>query len=438
MNKFYLTQKHFSHFVSSICISILLLLTKISYASTIEHLIQNNHLAVDTKIQIGEEHIVGQPVVVSIEVATDRWFGTGTRIKPFKLANAVILAQSELAINGSKRVDGATWTTQTREITLYPTRHGEYQLPRIEVFISVNTEQDGIVEGTILTNTQNFTISLPAALQGIDNYIVSPVVTLEVSGTFDSNRGYAIGDAISQTITIKAENTPSMMIPPLSAPSLQGVSIYKKPPQLSDQSNRGTLIGTRIETNNYIFEQAGNYQINEQIIFWWNTSTQQLEQLHIPAQQWLVSGSVDKSTTMNILQGNINYKTLYVVVMIILLIVFVSIFFKRYAVRLKRFYQKISKQEQHHVKTSFIKAVKKQQYPQACQLLYQYHWLINRQHTLPENELISQLNQQGFDKVKSRKPQFTTAQAKQLLRDITSLKTQKPNSTLERNIKLNN
>ncbi|WP_170309597.1 BatD family protein [Litorilituus lipolyticus] len=411
---------------------------KLAFASNIAQLILENQLLISAQIRNENTPIVGQPVVISIEIATNRWFSSGTRVKPFKLSNTVILAHSELAINGSRRINGETWSTQTREITLYPTKQGDYQLPPIEVFVSVNTEQYGIVEGTSTTEALHFSTVLPEALAEIQHYIVSPKVTVEIDGTLNNEEPYSLGEAISQTITITAENTPAMMIPPLELPTIEGVSIYQTPTRIFDKSNRGSLLGTRIESNTYIFEFSGTYQIAEQTVFWWNTQTQQLEQITIPAQQWQVSGQGLTAKVNKAWLNHFNNK-LFLIVLITLSVLLCLVFLlKRYRTWLIMFYKTQTKQEQRKLASAFIRAINKQQYPTACQILYRYHWHINKQNVIPSNPLLSQLNQQTFKKTTSKEQQFTEVQAKKLLKYIRSLAKIKQVSTPNKHINLNN
>ncbi|RHW76981.1 BatD family protein [Colwellia sp. RSH04] len=424
-------------YVMKVIFLALLLNIKLSYASPLETLIQDKQLTITTTMKSANNPIVGQPVTLSIEIATNRWFSAGTRLKPFKIANAVTLSSSELAINGSKRIDGETWSTQTREITFYPTQQGEYQIPPIEVFVSVNSEHNGIIEGTGYTKPQRLTVALPQVLKSIEHFIVSPDVKVTIEGSFDNDTNYSLGDAVNQIITITAKDTPAMMIPPFIIPSIEGVSIYQKPPQVFDKSNRGTLLGTRIESNTYIFESSGTYQIPEQYLYWWNTQTQQLEKISIPAQQWQVSGKRIQNSTDKAWFYLINVKIIILIVLSITILFFGYSLLMRHRIWLLDFYKDFTKQEQRQLASAFLNAIKHKEYPTACQLLYRYHWIINNQTVIPDNELLLQLNQSGFDNVLRSRVHFSQTQAKELLRYIKSLSNSNPSDLVNKNISLN-
>lgn len=419
-------------------ISLLVITINFSHANTIATLIHEKALSINTSINTKTSPVVKQPIVISVEVATNRWFAGGTRIKQFKLADAIILSGSELAINGSKKVNGVTWSAQTRELTLYPTRQGPYQIPAIEVFISVNSAKYGIVEGTILTQPQAFSAVLPDALTHIEHFIASSYVSLSIDGDFDSNTPYKVGEAVSQTITIQAENVPAMMISPIVVPSIEGISIYQKPPQVFDKSNRGTLLGTRIESNTYIFESSGTYQIPEQNLYWWNTKTHQLEQITIPAKQWQVTGQVLSTKANELWLEQLNNITIFIVLITLSLLFMVFWVVKQHRPWLITRYKVITKQKQRKLASAFIRAIKQQQYPIACQFLYQYHVLVNQQSKLPEHVLIKQLNQITYNNKKDdHSNDFTLANAQEVLAFITHLHKSKPDKCFNKALKLN-
>jgi len=424
----------------NLCLNILLILvaSTSSYAMTIDELIAENKLSIKTDIRQDEQHIIGQPLVVAIEVATNRWFAKGTQIRRFELADTIVLANSEISINGTKTVDGQTWSTQTREITLYPRRHGNYTLPAITVQVSVNTASHGVVEGTIETKPQDFTITLPETLTNIEHFIVSPRVKLEVNSNYESNdeKNYAIGDAITQTITITAQDAPAMMIPPIQREEMAGLSIYQNTPQVFDKSNRGDLLGTRIESFTYILEQSGKYEIPEQVTFWWDTSSNELQEILIPALSFNVGHSAARRSTA--ISSLFSLKQAVWFIVIALIVVSAVLILYRYRSNLWVLYAKITRLEQRVAKKNFLQAVANHNYISAIDCLYRYSLLININLEKVKSPLILSLNKVAFDN-RSQAITYTLQDAKELLSVLT--KKEKANcSSLDtaKKIKLNN
>lgn len=400
-------------------------------AENIESLVDQGKLTINLKVNQSEQQIVGQALILAVEVSTERWFATGSQIQHFTLQDTVMQANNIATINGSKRIDGKTWATQTHELTLYPTAYGDYQVPPINVDISVNTENNGIVSGVLTTQEVTFTIELPEALNGIDNFIVSPQVTLNIDGQFNQAQDYAVGEAITQTITITASDTPAMMITPINfvvnsiltnnKTTLDGVSIYHKPAQVFDKSNRGTLLGTRVESFTYIFEKAGSYTIDEQVIYWWNSETSTLERLLIPSSTWAVSGAglsqMNSSAHLKGLNLTINTVIAFILAMLLLILLFMSFVKRDY---LSAVYNKLTKFEHRKLRNDFLNAIIQKNYVAATQYLYQYVLLSSTQVQDNGYLLSAKLNELAFNNNNTEKSpvSFSVHEAKALIKKI--------------------
>ena len=410
---------------------------------TIDDLLSQDKLSVSLKVNQKSQQIVGQALVLSIEVATDRWFAKGSSIESFNLANTVMQANNVQTINGSKRINGQTWATQTHEITLYPTSAGIFQVAPITLDVSINSEQNGIINGKLSTQLIEFAVDLPKALVGIENFIVSPDVTLNIDGQFDDKKDYAIGEAITQTIVITASNTPAMMIPELNINHgkgaehddaiLDGISIYRKPAQVFDESNRGTLLGTRIEEFTYIFEKAGKYEITERTIYWWNTQSNSLEALVIPASTWTVSsGSFASAASTRSALTNLTLNTSVVLVIVALLVIVLMVWlFVKYFKLIKAFYIKVTHYQQRQIKKRFFKAIIQKEYLAANQYLFQYALSTKKAKQLQHMPYAIALNKVAFAKEsvsqKESSLSIDISDAKALIKQIDTMSETKVN-----------
>jgi len=433
-------------FIYSVCFVNTLFVNTAFALQSIDTLVNQGKLSVSVSLAQDEQHIVGQALVVSIEVATDRWFATGSRVQNFTLPNVVMQANNITTINGSKRIQGQTWAMQTHEITLYPTLAGKYTLPALNVDVSINTENDGIVSGVLKTQTSAFIISLPEALNGIDSFIVSPEVTLTIEGQFDIDKNYAIGEALTQTITITARDTPAMMIPELNFihmnnetsgvttkntsektkhSTLGGISVYRKPAQVFDKSTRGVLLGSRVESSTYIFEQTGNYVLPKQIIYWWNSQSNTLEELVIPASSWAVSGGgLTNMSHANHNLRNIKFSLKSVIILGISLFFafFVYLVFAKHE-NLTILYKKLTKYDQRQLRQNFLKSIAKNEYVVSTQYLYQYALIVNKYAEVKSLPLTERLNELAFQATLNQEVavSFPMSDAKALIKEIDTL-----------------
>jgi hypothetical protein len=350
--------------------------------NNIENLILNNKLVIDLRVSKQNDIIVQEQVVLSIDVATDRWFAKGIAIKEFNIPEMVVLPLTGQAINGTKKVDYQTWATQTREIIAYPTKSGLYSIPPIAVDISVNTE-NGIVSGTAYTSSLELNVGIPETLADKQDYIVSNQVNVEVTyenftDTIDTEETesieehiYKIGSAVTQNIVITAENVPAMMYPQLIQPNIEGISIYRKPSLITDKNIRGVMSGTMVESFSFIFEKAGVYQLPERSILWFNTKTMVLEEIIIPSQKWRVSNAVlqNKPGSRMLNLTTLTSNTLLKILVCLVFVIFVLLLFiKRQA--LARFYKRVTQQERRIQSKCYLDAIQEGDYKCACQCLY--------------------------------------------------------------------
>jgi hypothetical protein len=407
---------------------------------SIDDLINNGELRIQVSIEQQSDPIVQQAFIISIELSTNRWFAQGTRTQPFQLSNTVMLADNVITINGTKRIDGITWSTQLHDITLYPLQAGKYTLPSIAVDVSVNTEKYGVISGVVNTQAKEFVIKLPETLVGVENYIVSSNVTLEIEGGFSEDesidntnkeKSYAIGEAVTQILTITAHDIPAMMLPTLTTTFInKGVSIYNKPSKLFDQSNRGTVVGKRVESTSYIFEESGKYTLPAQTLYWWNTVDNALEEIVIPASTWTVSNGTDHKNTKRLTDSlSLISTTQYIMNMLIVLTILSIVTFiiwltHKYKRVLIHFYLNVTHYEQRQLKHLFLQALAKKEYQQAAQYLYSYSLLLSRQKIMLDNPndlaLAERLNQLAYAKPVqiSEKMTFTLKEGRYLLKAL--------------------
>jgi hypothetical protein len=364
------TGKFVIYAFASIIIS--LLLVKPLNASTIEQLVDEKEIELSIRLQNESTPVVGQQLIFEIELATKYSFAKPIKYRLPKVKNTANSPRKSPGYNSNKMVNGETWTSQVRELALFSIKEGQYRIPPIEVSVAIQTPTQGAIEGVIMTAPYTFEVILPAELNDIKEFIVSTDVKMEINNDQPDTESYSIGEAITLTVVISATDVPSMLLPASLQQSIEGLSIYRKPPKLSDKTNRGFLTGRRSDSVTYIFEQAGKYQIPQKIIYWWNPELKELNELVIPAKTWLVDGKViskvtDIGDTRQFESSTEIFKNLLFILLAIVL--FVTLF--QYRNWLFNGYSKITKRQHRILRKEFVNAIETEQYLVACQKLYQ-------------------------------------------------------------------
>jgi hypothetical protein len=99
------------------------------------------------------------------------------------------------------------------------------------------------------------------------------------------------GSTLIRTVTLEAIGTPVQLLPPIHFDKIKGVQVY--PEKLKDKNRLtfGELIG-RVQFNvTYLFNQAGNVNIPELKLPWFNTETGKEEIATLPARTFTVSSA---------------------------------------------------------------------------------------------------------------------------------------------------
>ncbi|MDH5905782.1 BatD family protein [Vibrio splendidus] len=225
-----------------------------------------------TKVSVNEQ------VILNIEVATPRWLTGGTRIGSIEIPNVIAKQRNQLATNYTERVNGTTWSRQRWEVTLYPMTSGEFVIPTVPVRIQVSAPDGSNVGGTLYTQPIKFEASLPSGL--LDNespWFSATEVDIEQQWQ-RSSENLKVGDAITRTVTIKAKDSLSVLLPDvLNNESTQQYQAYPQPNRLDDTQDRGNYRSSRIEETVYVIQQGGEFTLPEFSFQWWDSKNQRLE-----------------------------------------------------------------------------------------------------------------------------------------------------------------
>ncbi len=250
----------------------------------------------DIRAWVGKEgatddtiYSVNQQVVVYIDIGTSRWFTGGAQINRIDVPNLIALQRSTSATNYTERRDGVTWSRQRWELTLYPQSSGQFDLGRLQVQVKVSAPNGKSVQGTLVTPALSLKAALPSEqLTKHGAWMAASQVTLTQEWQTSAEEVQA-GDSITRIVNIDAVDSLSILLPPLmTATHNDMLQSYLAPPELVDKQNRGEYQSSRRETMTYIVQQGGQVELPELTLWWWNTQTNQLEQLHLDGQSFTV------------------------------------------------------------------------------------------------------------------------------------------------------
>jgi hypothetical protein len=283
-----------------------------------------------------EKAWVGQRVILQIDVlGRDGWTQI-TRFDNVEIPGAYLMRTESQGTRLQENIDGTSYSGQRYEFSIYPQAAGTIEIPAIDVELTTraaggetgsSVQQARVPAVTIRSN-------IPAGAENIRGLVSTSQLTAEQNWQ-SLDETLEVGDALERTVSLQAVDVSGMAFTPLEYGNIPGVSSYPAQPAVQDTSNRGSLNGTRTEVVTYVFEQAGEVQIPDVELSWWNLADSKLEQVILPGRLVrVVAGSVGPSGAGASPLKQLTKHYLVPIVIIFLLLVYALYFFR--AALLKR------------------------------------------------------------------------------------------------------
>ncbi len=266
---------------------------------TMQELINNNKITLTSWLSSESTNLdkkrptviaINQPVILTIDIATPRWFTDGTVIETISIPNLIAQQRNLQATNYSQMEGEQTWSHQRWEIPLFAQQSGQFIVPSIGIKITVSVATGKNVQGVLFTSQHRFSVQRPTAkMTHPDEWIIAPEAALtqdwqastaQKTNVDTETSTLTVGDAITRTITLKVQDSLAMLLPPL-LPATRNKAIlrYTDPIQLKDINNRGEHTALRKESETYILQTGGEVILPSVTVLFWNTTTQRSEVL---------------------------------------------------------------------------------------------------------------------------------------------------------------
>lgn len=232
----------------------------------------------------------GQRLTFYITLYTTTSFSGSTRFELPKLSGMLIMENEDRPLIGSEKIDGLSYIFKRHEIVLFPLRSGSLTIPAFTVEFSFRGAAGDVIDRSFVTQQLQFKVlEIPGANPR------EPVITttnFQIDDLWNPKPGKArVGDALTRTITISADDLPGMAFPPLNLENVPGLGFYSKPPQVEDRRQRGEFSGRRTEIITYICEQKGTFAVPGLTLQWWNPKTETLEKVSLKTVEFEVAAS---------------------------------------------------------------------------------------------------------------------------------------------------
>jgi hypothetical protein len=233
---------------------------------------------------------VGQRVTLIIELLAPGFFSGAPSFDLPTSPGLLLVPPTGSPVVSSETIEGTSYTVQRHEAAIFARRAGEQTIPAIPIRIHFKRnplDKDAVAE-TVKTEPLRFTAKLPPGAENLGNVISAR--DLKVEETWKPEPGKAkAGDAFTRTISFTAPDVPAMAFPPFPAGQIDGLGVYPKPPEVLDESGRGSLIGKRRDTITYVCQHAGQFTIPGARLTWFDLDAKGLRTIEFAARTFDVA-----------------------------------------------------------------------------------------------------------------------------------------------------
>lgn len=248
---------------------------------------QDTPMLVTLDAEISQAY-VGQQILITVELMAQENISnlSGGRLS-LPNAHLELLDQESF-----RRVqNGIAWQVVEWEYALIPEQSGMIEIPP-QLFSGVigATSNFGFPDPfnqrgrriSARSNAQQIEILPPPENNGLPWF---PARNVQINSIWSGDTSQArVGEPLTRTIEIIATGQRASAIPPLPQPDSPTYKAYADQPGLQDQASTSGIIGTRSESTAIVPSAAGELQLPELRIAWWNTGTETWEETVLPAE----------------------------------------------------------------------------------------------------------------------------------------------------------
>ncbi|NWE77675.1 BatD family protein [Pseudomonas yamanorum] len=235
-------------------------------------------LRVQAQLVPGNDVVVGEQVQLQVDVLTDSWFTAAANLPPLQLPGARVQAPDGEAEHLNQVIEGKTFYGMRYRYRITPAVARTFEIPALTV-----QAQPGQATAPLSAQTAplSFQATQPPGFDPGETVLVADGLRLTQTLTPTPLK---VGDTLTRTLTLQADNTPGLSLPPPGQAQVKGLRRYPQSPIISNlDDGRGHISGgQRIDRQVYRVEQAGHYQLPAISVKWWDSRKHRLQVTRVP------------------------------------------------------------------------------------------------------------------------------------------------------------
>lgn len=243
------------------------------------------------RIQIKEQTWwVGQQVPFTVQLRAPGSF-SGAAVFSLPEIPRVVIIKTGSPVVSSEEIEGKTWFVQTHDFALFSQLSGTVTIPEFTVRFSHKDGFTGPVhDQSAQVPAAQLKIERPPGSSAQDFLVTTD--SFQLKERWDPQPGATEQGAVfHRTITQEADQVTGMALapPPEAVPA--GVRLYLGQPTVSDKTERGAFIGTRVDTLTYQLQEAGTWTLPAIRYQWWDPEKKAFGFQTLPAVTFEVKGT---------------------------------------------------------------------------------------------------------------------------------------------------
>ena len=236
---------------------------------------------------------VGQRLTLVVELLAPGFFASAATFDLPDPQGLLLMPPTGHPVVSSEEIDGASYTVQRHELSVFPEHKGPQTVPSLTVRFAFKRAplDTNEVPATVKTAPVRFNTMLPPGAEKLGNVISARSLKAEETWQPEPGKTKAKpGDAFTRTITFSAPDVPAMVLPPFPAGTIDGLGVYAKQ-QVLDQIERGELHGQRRDIVTYVCQRPGQFRIPAASLTWWDLEAKQLRTIDFPSRTFDVAAN---------------------------------------------------------------------------------------------------------------------------------------------------
>lgn len=230
-------------------------------------------------------YYAGRNLTLVIELLAPGYFASAATFDVSDPKGLIIIPPLGSPVVSSESQGDTTYTVQRHELSILVPDAGDKVIPPLTVrfqYKKAPLDKESVPAVVHSPEVKLQTVQ-PPGTEGLGQIISARGLTVTEQWKPDpASVKPKAGDAFTRTITFTARDMPGMMFPPFPSQKLDGIAIYTKEPEVQDHSERGDLLGKRVDTLTYLLQKPGQFTLPGAKFSWWDLDASELRTIELP------------------------------------------------------------------------------------------------------------------------------------------------------------